>query len=362
MEETKSHYRKRRTKGKVSTFSFFLKQGEYAKYIPRFLTEGAAVHVLLKKLGFQFIRIAKHLHAMFRAYKKSMIRRPLWTILISLMAILTISAIVFRSAKKNNSDNSEVDATYENFRGKYPGDTKVLEITPGVQMTFSWCPPGNFTMGSPQDEVFRKKNEDQVDVDFSKGFWIAKTEVTRLQWQAVMGINNQGNQTANLPVVSVSWINVQDFLYELNLILKKTNGWKASLPTEAQWEYAARAGQAHVFSGCDNVDDVAWYRENSNNIINPVGVKKPNAWGLYDMSGNAMEWCHDYYDDKLPGGDDPMGPNLGSYRVIRGGRYSSDLDECRIASRRDGYYPSYSHYSLGFRIVLMAGVESNKSR
>ncbi len=121
------------------------------------------------------------------------------------------------------------------------------------------------------------------------------------------------------------------------------------LPTEAQWEYAARSGEAGMYSG-GALDEVAWYAGNSGSETHPVGTKKPNAWGLHDMHGNVWEWCADRYEGELKGGVDPQGASSGANRVLRGGSWSDFADNCRVAYR---YYrsPSYSFNSIGFRVA-----------
>jgi formylglycine-generating enzyme required for sulfatase activity len=216
-------------------------------------------------------------------------------------------------------------------------------------MTFCWCPAGKFTMGSPKSEADRGDDENQVEVTLSQGFWMAKTEVTQAQWQALMGNNPSWFKGENLPVDSVSWEDAQEFLTKVNAIVGISDGGKMVLPTEAQWEYAARAGETGPYSG-GALDEVAWYAGNSGSEAHPVGTKTPNAWGLSDMSGNMWEWCADYYVIKLEGGIDPQGGSSGADRVYRGGSWHDNARYCRVAYR---YFiiPSSANSNFGFRVA-----------
>jgi formylglycine-generating enzyme required for sulfatase activity len=233
--------------------------------------------------------------------------------------------------------------------GLYVGEQRDFEISPGVKMTFCWCPPGDFLMGSPATEKGRYDDENQVRVTISKGFWMGKTEVTQAQWLAVMGSNPSDSKGTNLPVESVSWNDAQKFLQKIDPVLAAADGWKTMLPTEAQWEYAARAGESWLYSGSDKPDEVAWYGDN-NDKTNSVGMKKANAWGLHDMSGNVFEWCADWYDEKLSGGTDPRGASSGPLRVCRGGSWGSYAIGSRVANR-NYYYPTLTDFNIGFRVL-----------
>jgi formylglycine-generating enzyme required for sulfatase activity len=230
-----------------------------------------------------------------------------------------------------------------------PGTERDFPIAPEVSIRMCWCPPGTFMMGSPTTEEDRCDNEDQIEVTLTKGYWMGKYQVTQAQWQAVMGTNPSFFKGANLPVESVSWHDAHEFLGKLNARLGSKDGGTMVLPTEAQWEYAARAGSTGVYSG-GGLEQVAWYSGNSGPTTHAVGTKKANAWGLYDMSGNVWEWCQDWYGYELPGGGDPKGPASGTLRVLRGGSWGFIADCCRVA-KRDLNNPTVSFKFIGFRVV-----------
>lgn len=201
----------------------------------------------------------------------------------------------------------------------------------------------------------------------SKGFWMGKTEVTQAQWQAVMGSNSSHFKGTNLPVESMSWNDAQEFIKKIDEVLAATDGWKTMLPTEAQWEYAARAGESWIYSGSNNLDEVAWYYANSGQTTNPVGMKKANAWGLHDMSGNVDEQCRDWYDSSseigavLAGGVDPTGAPSGTFRMSRGGHWDGSYEDCRIAYRYNGGVTNLDGLHVGFRVVRISVPADNPS-
>ncbi len=204
-------------------------------------------------------------------------------------------------------------------------------------------------MGSPESEAGRSSDEDQVVVNLSEGFWMAKTEVTQAQWTAVFEGTRSEFKGVNRPVENVSWDDIQEFLTKLNAIVGDSDERKMVLPTEAQWEYAARAGKTGPYSG-RTVKEVAWYADNSGRGTHEVGTKRPNAWGLHDMHGNVREWCADWYEDELEGGVDPQGAASGSGRVFRGGSWYDFANNCRV-SDRDGVSPSSRYNYVGFRLA-----------
>ncbi len=220
-----------------------------------------------------------------------------------------------------------------------------------VGMKFVLIPSGEFTMGSPASEKDRDSDETQHKVKITKPFYMQTTEVTQAQWKAVMGNNPSHFKGDNLPVEQVSWDDVQEFLKKLSA----KEGAKYRLPTEAEWEYACRGGSTTRFCFGDDeskLGEYAWYGANSDSKTHPVEMKKPNAWGLYDMHGNVCEWCSDWYDkdyySKSPA-NDPQGPASGSHRVLRGGCWGDIAGVCRSAFRRWNW-PADRDYGIGFRV------------
>jgi formylglycine-generating enzyme required for sulfatase activity len=231
------------------------------------------------------------------------------------------------------------------------GATLGVPLEGKAVMSFAFCPAGSFTMGSPSSEEGRSGKENQALATMSKCYWVAKTEVTQAQWQAVMGTNPSGFKGDDLPVENVSWSDVQEFIAKVNARGVIPGVWKMVLPTEAQWEYACRAGETGPYSG-GSIEQLAWYDEKSEKQSHPVGTKKPNAWGLHDMHGNVWEWCADWHDDRLSGGTDPNGASSGVYRVLRGGSWNHDAAHCRAAFR-SWHFPNSRSNELGFRPALV---------
>ena len=242
----------------------------------------------------------------------------------------------------------------------------------GFKMTLVWCPSGNFTMGSPKSENDREHDEDQVQVRLTKGFWLGQTEITQGQWKTIMGTTpwkgvDHVKEGSNYPATYVSWEDATAFCKKLTEQERKAGrlpeDWEYTLPTEAQWEYACRAGTTTAYSFGNNdskIGDYAWYGWNvgdgntkEEQYAHAVGTKRPNPWGLSDMHGNVYEWCRDWYADKHPGGRDPevTAEGSSSSRVIRGGSWVSFSRYCRSADR-DWYIPSnHREVFLGFRVA-----------
>ena len=275
------------------------------------------------------------------------------SIKILVVAVIWVAAV---SCSKNG-------ATYENpdDNPNVPASTLAEQLA--SQMVF--VEGGTFTMGqtivAPTKQHSTREVSDRDDDDSPRtdelpahevtvsDFYISKCEITQEQWVAVMGENPSYFEGENLPVESMTWNDIQAFLAKLNML----TGENYRLPTEAEWEYAARGGnksRGYRYSGSDDVDEVAWYGENSPEMICPVGGKKPNELGLYDMSGNAFEWVFDWYgaysaDAKV----NPKGPSSGTYHVLRGGSWKHSSNGCRVSFRTR--IPTYHLNKCGFRIV-----------
>jgi formylglycine-generating enzyme required for sulfatase activity len=179
-------------------------------------------------------------------------------------------------------------------------------------------------------------------------FRISKYEITQRQWEIIMKTKpGDFKSCPECPIEQVSWEDAQAFIKKLN----KLTGNLYRLPTEAEWEYAARGGKSFLYAGSNNLKDLAWFGDNSINQTHFVGQKTPNAFGLYDMNGNVWEWCNDWYGpyskyDQV----DPLGPNNGLYRVIRGGSWNSKAKNCRVSARYNNAQIN-RYYNLGFRLA-----------
>jgi formylglycine-generating enzyme required for sulfatase activity len=246
------------------------------------------------------------------------------------------------------------------------GFYRAMLQTPPTNMIF--VPPGSFLMGSPSNDPVRSVDEGpQTTVIISRGFWIAKHEVTQGEYLSIMNTNPSffpGDLSR--PVSSVSWLDATNYCAKLTqqelAAGRIPSGTAYRLPTEAEWEYAARAGTSTRFSYGDDPDfssltNHAWYAPNASLMVHPVEQKLPNPWGLYDTEGNVWEWCLDWYGP-LSGGVqvDPKGPpsNPTVLKVMRGGAYDYFDSDCRSA-RRLFFSPSLNDTDLGFRVVLAVG-------
>lgn len=236
---------------------------------------------------------------------------------------------------------------------KIDDKTRALVDIPLKGMRFAYIPPTGekgFLMGSPSDEIGRREDETQHSVVLTKGFYMQTTQVTQRQWKAIMGSNPSYFQNCGdeCPVEQVSWEDTQTFITKLNEMGHRTY----SLPTEAQWEYAARAGTTGTYAGNGDLMKMGW---DTDGKTHPVALKQPNAWGIYDMHGNVWEWCQDWYGGDYSSGvvTDPVGYS-GSGRVVRGGGWYTHAGNCRSALRR-GCAPSKRDKTFGFRLVCSAG-------
>ncbi len=214
-------------------------------------------------------------------------------------------------------------------------------------MKLKLIPPGIFMMGSELSGDEKPVHR----VEITRPFYLGVYPVTQAEWKKVMGSNPSSFKGDRNPVETISWDDCQKFIKNLNS-MEKTDSYR--LPTEAQWEYACRAGSEGKWCFGDNESELvkyAWYDKVSGNETHPVGELKPNAWGLYDMHGNVWDWCEDYYGS-YPSGSvtDPTGPSSGSYRVGRGGSWDYYVEDCRSAYR-NYLSPEFRSSNLGFRLL-----------
>jgi formylglycine-generating enzyme required for sulfatase activity len=292
----------------------------------------------------------------------AMMRRCCWLIL---------SAVVTLGCQRNgpvaNRGGPAPPNSISPFAGSRGGEQREAV---GIQLC--WCPPGKFTMGSPPDEPERRPDEDQVAVTLTKGFWMAKYETTQGQWKRVVG-KLPGPLTAELPegddypVGNVNFAEAEAFCQALTELGRRKGdlppGWEFRLPTEAQWEYACRAGTTMATAFGDklsskqaNFKGKPYNRAEAGPSLGrvaKVGSYPPNAWGLHDMHGNTFEWCRDWYHAKLPGGIDPdLHEATATSRVRRGGGWTDDGWACRSAFRLR-FEPERRYDHIGFRVVVV---------
>lgn len=223
-------------------------------------------------------------------------------------------------------------------------------------MKLVYVAPGSFMMGSNNGD----SDETPVHrVTLTKGYWIGKYEVTQSEYQSIMGTNPSRFKGSNKPVEQVSWNDAVKFCKKLTARERAAGRLPSDceyrLPTEAEWEFAARGGtksRGYKYSGSNNINSVAWFGSNSSGQTHEVGTKSSNELGIHDMSGNVWEWCNDWYGKYSSGSaTDPAGASSGSYRVNRGGGWASGARCCRVAFR-DNNSPGYTYAFLGFRVLL----------
>ena len=245
----------------------------------------------------------------------------------------------------------------ENICFKVEAGNQLFTVN-GVSFEMVRVEGGTFTMGATAEQGrYADSDEKPTHQVTLSSYSIGKTEVTQALWQAVMGSNPSEFNGSNLPVENVTWEDCQAFITKLNALTGKT----FRLPTEAEWEYAARGGdnsRGYKYSGSNTLSNVAWYRGgNSSSTTHPVATKAPNELGIYDMSGNVWEWCNDWYSwysssyYTSASQANPTGPNSGSERVVRGGSWSSYAFNCSV-SKRYRFYPSFRDTFLGLRLAL----------
>lgn len=240
-----------------------------------------------------------------------------------------------------------------------PGSGHTTKLADDVVMDFAWIPPGRFTMGSPPAEPGRSYNEGpQMSVTISQGFWLGKTPVTQAQYRALIGNSPHYYKEAgpNSPVSHLEWADAREYCRQLTIREREAGslpaGYIYCLPTEAEWEYACRAGTTGP-RYAEKLGDIAWYSDNNRSgVVQPVAEKQPNAWGLHDMFGGGWEWCADWYGP-YPGlpVTDPLGPDSGKGHICRGTYPYDDPANCRAAKRN---WSAHSYAYTGFRVALCA--------
>lgn len=241
------------------------------------------------------------------------------------------------------------------LRAQVPDSTVSVALPEGQRLEMVWVEGGTFTMGSnrgvsPAHHYEATRPEHRVAVG---GFYIGRVEVTQAVWRAVMGANPSKFQGDSLPVEQVSWTEAQQFA----TLVSQMTGHRFRLPTEAEWEYAARGGvraRPTTFAGCERgaLEKAAWFCVNSERTTHPVGLLAPNELGLHDMGGNVAEWCSDWMEPYTDADQtDPRGPRTGSSRVLRGGHYNSVSAACTVYDR-SWYVPTATSEYYGLRLVM----------
>jgi formylglycine-generating enzyme required for sulfatase activity len=274
-----------------------------------------------------------------------------------IIAVLTVCGLIGCDGQKNKGGASQQKASV--FAAHQPGDPLPKECSVplgrGLHMEFVLIPAGEFTMGSQTGGADEKPAH---KVSIAKPFYLGKCEVTQKQWQTLMNQNLSRYEGTNNPVEHISWKECHKFLEAL---VEKWPANRFRLPSEAEWEYACRAGSTTAYCCGDDdsaLNQYAWYEANSEYRTHPVGTKKANAWGLFDMHGNVLEWCADMYEGNYEGA-----PTDGSARttvkdkdpncVLRGGAYDGSAKKLRSSYRAWGY-PILQDKAIGFRVALDA--------
>jgi formylglycine-generating enzyme required for sulfatase activity len=269
-----------------------------------------------------------------------------------IIAMLVLSALIVSS----DGRAQQTGAPARTRAIKHPGAQGEV-IVNSIGMKLRLIPAGSFQMGSPYSEKNRENDEGPVhQVTISKPFYLGVYDVTQEQWEKAMGNNPSGVKGANKPVTDVSWNDAQEFVRKLS----EKEKIQYRLPTEAEWEYACRAGSTTTYYWGDNFDPrYAWSKENSGGAPHEVGQLRPNAWGLFDMSGNVWQWCEDWHGKKYSGGDqtDPKGDPSGDGRTRRGCSWYEAAMYARTANRATSH-PDFRHLkpnllvsNLGFRLA-----------
>ena len=271
-----------------------------------------------------------------------------------LVGVIAVVGVIIGVNSNGNSSDSVGGGTVQSGNNALSQQISSKTYTAnGVSFDMMMVKAGTFTMGATSEMKDPKSDEKPThQVTLTNDYYIGKTEVTQALWKAVMGNNPSYFKGDNLPVEQVSWDDCQKFISKINSL----TGKNFRLPTEAEWEFAARGGNNsnhYQYSGSNKLGDVAWYNGNSGDKTHVVATKQPNELGLYDMSGNVWEWCSDCFGNYSSSSlTNPTGPNSGSSRVFRGGSWCNDARSCR-SSLRFNYGHDRSHSDLGLRLVLV---------
>ena len=261
-------------------------------------------------------------------------------------------------AEQARMQAEEIKVLAERMKENFPVKQPFAVPSSGAEML--WCKPGTFQMGSPEDEEDREEDETLHEVTLASGYWLGKYPVTQAQWEKVMGENPIHFKGANRPVVKVSWDDVTSFCEKLTEQERKAgrlpDGMAYQLPTEAEWEYACRAGTTTAYAFGDSLTEKDANFDINVDEITDVGKYPANPWGFHDMHGNVYEWCADWFGDYPRGAvRDPVGPvgtASGSDRVARGGSWRNSAVNARSA-HRNWFGPAYGdNRDLGFRLSL----------
>lgn len=254
-----------------------------------------------------------------------------------------------RAAEVNAAGDGTKERTAEESERRPAAARQPVNMTNRLGMEFVWIPPGSFIMGMDNGNL-NERPAHQVTI--SAGFYMGKYEVTQEQWQSLMGNNPSHFKGKNLPVEGLTWDDAMAFIARLN---GQRDGYTYRLPTEAVWEYAARAGTTGQYAG--ELDAIAWYWKSPGGSTHPVGCKHPNAFGLFDMYGNVWEWCQDWYHDNYLGaptdGSAWLSGGEQKYRVMRGGSWKHDASFCRSTFRFKNSWISRHFLNVGLRVVAV---------
>ena len=316
----------------------------FPKNLPQHIKDGLGCHqysdILFGQLFEDSIRkmVRERIVPYVPVPRKKQRKTMLYGIILAL-TILLVGCLVLRECQSHTTDVSNLSHFIVN----------------GTDFEMVYVEGGNFVMGA--DSLFREAESDEIPAHVVSvgNFYIGKYEITQEQYEAVKGNNPSHNKGKGaLPVENVNYYEAIGFIRSLNDL----TGLEFDLPTEAEWEYAAGGGRLHKgyrYSGSDNPEDVAWYVNNANGRTKPVGKKRPNELGIYDMSGNVWEWCKDYYDSTyyrtMYDFTNPQGAKLSSHRTIRGSSVQLPYIWCR-STNRDGQDPAAKDTDYGFRIIL----------